>query len=60
MYRVTKMSGKYYAIEINSIEEDAESIESFTNDSIPVIIVGELYELEKLDIYESDVELVEK
>ena len=53
MYRVTKMSGKFYAIKINSIEDDQENIDSFVNDQIPVIIVSELSELEKLEAYDS-------
>lgn len=59
MYRVTGRSGKYYALEIESIESDAENIEAYTETGDPVIIVGDIYDLENFGINpDEEVELV--
>lgn len=53
------MSGKYYGIEIDSIEDDLENIECFVNEGTPVIITGDLSDLEFVyGIEENDVEIV--
>lgn len=51
MIRITKMSGKYYGIELtNDYEKEWEEIIGFANQGILVIIVEELEELKDLDI----------
>lgn len=60
MYRVTKMSGNFYAIEISEddkLEEQMQEIFNFAKDGIPCIVVDELLDLESMDIYDK-VELV--
>lgn len=58
MYRVTGSYGKYYAIEINSIDED--DIKNFLDSSEPVIICNEISELDCFGIDEDQIEIIKK
>jgi len=63
MFRVTRMSGNYYAMKLaddaSAIEDDAENIHQFASEGNPVIIVDELEELEDLGTDPGDVEVVD-
>lgn len=59
MYRVTIMSGNYYAVKMTKTsEKEFEEIETFACDGVPVILVADLEDLEYLDIDVNDVQLV--
>ena len=51
MYRVINMSGTYYGLEIDTVDEDVENIEQFANEGTPVIIVSDIEDLSSLGIY---------
>lgn len=58
MIRVTKMSNKYYGVELtDDLEHEMKEIAGFVNEGTPVIIVHSIDELEEFDIYE-DVTMV--
>jgi len=60
MIRVTKMSGKYYGIELtDDLGKEMEQIADFVNQGTPVIIINSKHELEDLDIYE-DIIMVDR
>ncbi len=60
MYRVIEVSGKYYAVEVDiRDEQEQDNLETLTRESVPVIYVGELEELEtQFGIEEHEVEIV--
>ena len=58
MYRVIGRNGKYYALEISSIDED--DIKEFLDGCEPVIICNEIDELDCFGIETDQVEIVEK
>lgn len=45
MYRLSYMTNQWYAIKIESIEDDLENIQTFTDEFIPVMIVADLDDL---------------
>ena len=47
MYRVTFMSGTWYAIEIISIKHDVSNIQSFVEDGITVILTDDIEGLQE-------------
>jgi len=51
-YRATMMSMKWYAIEIDSVEDDAENIEEFASQGTAVVIVDDLEVLSSFGAYE--------
>ena len=59
MYRVVKMTGKYYALKILFIPSDLGNINQFLGEGTPVILCDSLDELEILDILVEDIEIVE-
>ncbi len=59
MIRVTRMSGKYYGINISSVRSDEDNIETFTDEGTPCILVNSLEDLTELDIEPSEVEMVD-
>ena len=58
MYRVIGKRGKYYALEIDSIDED--DIKEFLDSLEPVIICNDIDELECFNISPDEVEIVNK
>ncbi len=59
MYRVTQVSGKWYAIQIRDVYEDQENIETFVQEGTPVILCQDLSDLGDLGIDVDEVEIVE-
>lgn len=59
MYRVVKMSGKYYALQIDSVTDDQENIDVFVSGGELVILCEDLEELEDLYIFKEDIQIVE-
>lgn len=60
MYRITKMSGKFYGIELPDDNEDAMiEIADFVNQGTPVIVVYDLSDLIEMGI-KDDIILAEK
>ncbi len=55
------MSGKFYAVELSDdiSDDELEQINAYADEGTPVIIVGDLLDLEELDIDPDSVELVE-
>jgi collagenase-like PrtC family protease len=66
MYRITIMSGKFYAVKIDlsntekQTKREIEEIETFTSEGTPIILVNELEDLEELGIDVDDVLMVER
>lgn len=58
MYRFTKLSGKWYGYKFHSISQEEENIETFVNDSIPVVIVDDIHDFEEL--FDEEYEIVEE
>ncbi len=58
MYRVIKIRGKFYGIEIDSIDDDIENIEGFIETGDPVILCDELEDLEIFGIDETEIKMV--
>lgn len=59
MYKVLKMTSKFYAKKIDiTDEDDIEDIESFTNEGTPVILVEDLQDLSILGINPENIEMV--
>lgn len=59
MIRITKMSGKYYGIEVSDdTEKEMEDIISFVEQGTPVILVNSIDDLEDIGIYDADVIMV--
>ena len=63
MFRITIVSGKAYAVDIGDdfrdvSEDELENIHIFATESTPVVIVGEIEDLEILGI-NLDVEVVQ-
>lgn len=60
MIRVTKLSGKYYAYDMGSQDDEQiiEDIRNFVSQGTPVIVVDSLRDLEDFEIYD-DVIIVE-
>ncbi len=58
MYRVGKMGNKVYAMKID-FKEDAENILAFVESGDPIILCGNIWELECYGIDEDDVTIVE-
>lgn len=50
MFRITRLSGKFMAIEIESLEDDIVNAEDFINEGTPVIYVNEIGHFDDLDI----------
>lgn len=60
MIRITKMSGKFYGIELSDDhEEEMKQIQILVNEGTPAIIVESIGDLSDLGIYE-DVIMVER
>ena len=59
MYRVVKISNKYYGVEIDSVEDDMKNIESFIETGDPVILCDELDDLEIFDIDMSEIKMID-
>lgn len=60
MYRVTKMANKFYAIKIESVEDDLESIEVFASEDTLIIIGEDLKDIAHLlNIDKEDIEVVQ-
>lgn len=52
MYRILNMSGTYYGVEFDELNEDeVEEIETFVNEGTPVILVEDIDDLSLLGIY---------
>ena len=61
MIRVVKMSGKYYGIESDlDSEQEIENIKTFVAEGTPFILVDSLEDLERFDISEDEVIMVNK
>ena len=61
MIRVTVMSGAYYGVELSGdTEKEMEQIEVFASEGTPVIIVGDLSDLEEMEIDPDSVQMVER
>lgn len=60
MYRIVKMSGKVYALEIDNIEDDIENIEEFISTGDSVILCEDLSDLYDLGIEKDEIVIVEK
>jgi len=59
MYKVLKMTSKFYAKKIDiTDEDDIEDIESFTNEGTPVILFEDLQDLSILGINPENIEMV--
>lgn len=50
MYRITRLSGKFVAIEIESLEDDVLDAQEFVNEGTPVIYVNDIEDFDDLDI----------
>ena len=60
MIRVIKMSGKWFGLAVDKIDEDeADNIKQFCAEGNPVIIVADLKNLRELGIDPDGVEMVE-
>ena len=61
MIHATKMSGTWYAVDVTELDQDEqnERISSFTSVGTPVILVGELEDLEEIGIELEEVRIVE-
>lgn len=57
MYRIVKLSGKYYGCKIDDLEDDLENIEIFVSEGTPVILCDEIEDAE--DIHFNEVTIVE-
>ena len=61
MIRITKMSGKFYGIELPINSDDAmDEIDEFVQQGTPVIIVENLEDLEKLGLKVEIIIMVER
>jgi len=61
MYRVIKMSGKFYAVRVNNFNSsEIQEIKIFIEESTPVILVDSLQDLEELGIDSDDVIFVNR
>ena len=65
MYRVTKMSGTYYAMEINDDwyedQDEIENIKEFSSSGTGVILIEDLDDLAyNFDIEVDEIQIVEK
>lgn len=64
MIRVVKMSGTLYGVEISGDDDDSvkemAQINTFSQEGTPVIIVGELDDLEELGIDSDSVVMVDR
>lgn len=59
MYRLVRLSNKWYAIKIVSVEDDAENIQIFVEQSDVILIANDLDDAVKLlNIERSDIILV--
>ncbi len=59
MFRVTKLGGKYYAVQFDELEDQLEDIEGFIESGDVVIIGPDLdYIADILDIESSEIETV--
>lgn len=58
MYRIIEQRHRWYALRVDSIEDDAENIEDFVKDGDIVIIVDDLKMLSQLGIDPDEVELI--
>ena len=58
MYRVVKISNKYYGVEIDSVDDDIENMEGFIETGDPVILCDELEDLEIFGIDETEIKMV--
>lgn len=61
MIQVMKMSGKYYAVDVDRLDNDEkmERIEQFTNQGTPVLTLNSVDDLWEFDIDIDDVQMVE-
>ncbi len=60
-YRLVKMSGKWYSLKIESVEEDVESIEEFASQGQMVVICDDLeWFANEFEIELDDIQIVEK
>jgi hypothetical protein len=59
MYRITKLSGKIYAFEIDSVNDDLDNIVEFLESGGAVLIVNELEDVEYFDLDPEEIEVVE-
>lgn len=60
MMRLVKLTNRWYGMEIDSIPDDLENIETFVNEGIPVLIVGAKEDMERLGVAAHEIEYVEK
>lgn len=58
MYRLTNLSSQWYALEINSIEDDIENIKEFTSTGTPIILCEDFDNLYELGINKNEIEIV--
>lgn len=42
MYRIIKLSNKWYGLEIDDIEDDLENLQIFSDEGTPILIVDEV------------------
>ena len=62
MKRIVKLSGKYYGYDLKDINEDDlyKDICDFLDQNDPVILVSEYEDAEKFDIYENEINIIER
>ena len=58
MYRIVKSSGKVYAYEITSIEDDIENIEEFISSGDVILLCEDFEDLYEFGINKDEIEIV--
>lgn len=61
MIRVIKQRGKYYGVEFESVEDEADNIQLFVEENTPVIIVNRLSDIDEMDLNftSSDIKMID-